>query len=294
MTALPFTRASTAEQVTAGLDLRGRTYLVTGCSSGLGLETTRVLGLRGARVLALARSEGTARATLQALGVPGQAVACELGELGSVRAALAALADSGPIDGVIANAGIMALPTLGQIAGVEQQLFVNHVGHFALVTGLLPQLAPGGRVVVVSSGAHRMAEAGLELDNAGGDRAPYDPWRMYGRSKLANILFARRLARLLAPRGQTAFSLHPGVIQTNLGRHVSDRDAMYGRLQNILVTVEQGAATQTLLATHPGVLPYSGQYFSDCQPASTLPVGQSDAAADELWAWTEALLARLG
>jgi NAD(P)-dependent dehydrogenase (short-subunit alcohol dehydrogenase family) len=292
MTTLPYDRTSTAEQVTEGRDLSGQTFLVTGCTAGLGLETARVLGLRGAHIIGLARTAAGAQQALDALGLPGDAVACELGDLESVRAAVAAVRALRPIDGLIANAGIMALPRLQQIAGVEQQLFVNHVGHFALVTGLLDRLAPAGRVVVLSSGAHRYAKAGLELDNASGEAAPYDPWRMYGRSKLANILFARSLGQRLADRGQTAYSVHPGVIETKLGRHVEDREAMYESLKNVLKTVEQGAATQVLVATHPAVTPHSGRYFSDCQPAETLPVGSSDEAAAALWAWTEAVVAR--
>ena len=292
MTALPYDKSSTAEQVTEGLDLSGQTFLVTGCSSGLGREMTRVLGLRGARVVGLARTAAAAQQTLDALGVPGVAVACELGALNSVRAAVATVAALGPLDGIVANAGIMALPSLQQIAGVEQQLFVNHVGHFALVTGLLDRLAPAGRVVVLSSGAHRYAKGGLELDNASGEALPYDSWRMYGRSKLANILFARSLGQRLADRGQTAYSVHPGVIETNLGRHLEDREAMFASFKNILKSVEQGAATQTLVATHPDVVAHNGRYFSDCQPTETLAEGRSDEAAAALWSWTEALLAR--
>jgi len=293
MTALPFDKTSTAEAVTDGLDLAGKTYLVTGCNSGLGLETTRVLGLRGARVVGLARTAAKAQAALEQTGTAGDAVACDLGDLGSVRAAVETVRALGPLDGIIANAGIMALPARETLHGVERQLFVNHVGHFALVTGIIDGLTRSGRVVVLSSGAHRYAKGGMELDNADGSR-DYDPWRMYGRSKLANILFARSLARKFEGSGRTAFSVHPGVIETNLGRHVPNKDAMYDSFRDILKTVGQGAATQVLVATHPDVTAHSGRYFSDCQPAGTLPQGEDDVLADALWTWTEAAIDRIG
>ena len=277
-----FGAESTAEQVTEGLDLTGKTYLVTGCNSGLGRETTRVLSKRGARVIALARTEKKASDALSALGAEGVPVACELSDLDSVRGAVHAVAEVGALDGIIANAGIMALPTLTQVKGLEAQFATNHLGHFVLITGIADALTPTGRVVMLSSGAHRMAKRGLELDNLSGE-TDYDPWRMYGRSKLANILFARSLAKQFAGSGRTANAVHPGVIETNLGRHVPDRAAMYERLKHIAKTVEQGAATQCYVAVHPSVGKLSGAYFSDCAQASTLPAAKDDALADALW-----------
>lgn len=288
----PFGPASTAAQVTEGLDLTGTTWLITGANSGLGFETARVLALRGGRIVALARTTAKAADALTRLGIDGVPVACELSELGSVRAAVTTVRGVGPLDGIIANAGIMALPTLQQVHGLERQFFTNHVGHHVLVTGLLDQLTPGGRVVMLSSGAHRMARRGLELDNLSGE-TDYDPWRMYGRSKLANILFARSLARRFAGSGRTANALHPGVIDTNLGRHVVARDAMYARMAHLLKTVEQGAATQCYVATRPELAEVSGAYFSDCAPEDTIPAGQDDALADALWAETERIAAAL-
>jgi NAD(P)-dependent dehydrogenase (short-subunit alcohol dehydrogenase family) len=289
---MSFDATSTAEEVTAGLDLRGETILITGCNSGLGLESTRVLASRGARIIGLARTVEKARAALDSVGAEGDAVACDLGDLASVRAAVETVRGLAPLDVILANAGIMALPTVQQIAGVERQLFVNHVGHFVLVTGLLDRLTDAGRVVMLSSGAHHYAERGIELDNAGGT-TDYAPWRMYGRSKLANILFARSLSRRFAGSDRVAISLHPGVIQTNLGRHVPDAPAMYARLQHMMKTVPQGAATQCLAAVHPMAAEWDGQYLSDCAPKDTLPAGRDDALADALWAWSEDLVARL-
>jgi len=289
-----FSAQSTAEDVTAGVDLTGRTFVVTGCNSGLGYETARVLGLRGARVIGLARSEAKANAALHTLGLEGRAVACDLADLKSVQAAVAQLRSEPVIHGIIANAGVMALPELEQVAGYERQFFTNHIGHFLLVTGLLGQLSDDGRVVMLSSGAHRMAPpAGVELDNLSGER-DYDPWKTYGQSKLANLLFARSLARKFKGSGRTANAVHPGVIDTNLGRHVVNKEAMYERYKNILKTTPQGAATQVYVATHPTLADVSGQYFSDCDVAK---IGHAHALdnglADRLWKRSEAIVAEV-
>jgi len=280
---------STAEDVTEGLDLSGQTWLITGVNSGLGYETARVLSLRGARIVGAARSLEKAQGALDALGAAGTPVACELSDLGSVRAAVAAIDED--LDGIIANAGIMALPTLQQVHGIERQLFTNHIGHFTLVTGLLGKLKPAGRVVILSSGAHRMAnERGMELDNLSGE-VDYHPWRMYGRSKLANVLFARALSKRLS-EGQTANSLHPGVIPTNLARHVPDPEGLMAQMKR-LKSVGQGAATQCYVATRPELAGVTATYFSDCAPADTIAAGADDALAEELWARTEAIVAGL-
>lgn len=290
-----FTKTATAEEVTEGLDLSGQTHVVTGCNSGLGLETLRVLSLRGARVVGLARTAEKAEQAFSSLGVNGIALGCELSDLDSVRTAVEALQTLGPFQGIIANAGIMALPTLQQLHGVERQLFVNHVGHFVLITGILDQLTEDGRVTMLSSGAHHFAKRGIDLDNASGAKN-YDEWEAYGRSKLANILFANALATRL-PSGQIANSVHPGVILTNLSRHMDpgERDSMFAGLEQDgrLKTVGQGAATQVLVATHPSLSGTTATYFSNCKPARTLDHAQDPEQAAALWAWTEALVARL-
>ena len=292
MTSIGFDATSTAEEVTAGLDLTGSTWLITGCNSGLGYESARVLALRGARIIGLARTRDKAAQALEQLGIHGTPVACELSDLGSVRAAAEAVRGLGDLDGIMANAGIMALPTLHQKAGYELQFFTNHVGHFALVTALLDRLTEAARVVIVSSAAHRFAKLGLELDNLSGE-ADYDAWRMYGRSKLANILFTRSLAARFGGSARTANTLHPGVIRTNLGRHIPDRDAMYERLAPTLKTVEQGAATQCYVATRPELAGVSGRYFSDCAEAETIEAGRDDVLAEALWSRTEAIIRAL-
>jgi len=292
MTALPFVAAHTAEEVTAGLDLSGRTYLVTGCNSGLGHETCRVLALRGARIVGAARSEAKAQAALDGLGIDGIAVACDLADLTSVQAAVDAVRALAPLDGIVANAGVMAVQELRLVRGLEAQFFTNHIGHFTLVTGLLDTLTETGRVVMLSSGAHRMApEAGIDFDNLAGEKG-YNPWAAYGRSKLANLLFARSLTRRLAGSGRTANAVHPGVIDTNLGRHVPNKEAMYQQLAAAMKTVPQGASTQCLVATHPALDDVSGAYFADNQLAPTLHArAEDDDLAEALWAKSEAIVA---
>lgn len=291
--------SSTAEEVTAGLDLTGQTWLVTGCNSGLGLETTRVLHARGAHVIGAARTQDKAAAAFAELGIPAgeaTAVACELSDLASVRAAVTAVAAlDRPLTGIIANAGIMALPKLRQQSGIELQFFTNHVGHFVLVTGLLDSLAADGRVVMLSSAAHRMAHpGGIEFDNLSGER-DYEAWRMYGNSKLANILFARSLARRFAAAHsqRTANALHPGVIATNLARNVPDRDAMFDSMASrgiVLKSIPQGAATQCYVATAPSLAGVSGRYFDNSNVADPIPNALDDAMADRLWRVTEEIV----
>jgi WW domain-containing oxidoreductase len=288
-----FGYGSTAMDVTEGLDLRGRTILVTGCASGLGLETIRALGARGARVVAAARSLDKAERAHAGMRGDFLPLACDLAEPASIRACVTAVKGGAPLDAVICNAGIMAPPELRQAHGYELQFFTNHIGHFILVTSLLDRLSATGRVVVVASNAHRRARNGIEFDNLSGER-DYTPMRMYGQSKLANVLFTRELARRLGG-GQTANCLHPGVIATNLMRSVPQLGQLALKLAAPLVlkTPAEGAATQCYLATNPGVAAVTGKYFRDCNPAEPWPVGRDDDAARRLWEVSEAIVAKL-
>lgn len=294
MTKPVFDSKALADEVTQGLDLTGRRYVVTGCNSGLGYETCRVLALRGAAIVGLARTLDKAQGALDALSIRDTAVACELSDLHSVAAAVDSIRALGRVDGLIANAGVMALQELQQIHGYERQFFTNHIGHFALVTGLIDSLSDEGRVVMLSSGAHRMApDEGIEFDNLSGAKG-YEPWRAYGQSKLANLMFARSLAKRFEGSKRTANSVHPGVIDTNLGRHVPNRAAMYERLKPHLKTTEQGASTQCLVATHPSLASVSGAYFSDNRVVEPLhPTAHDDAIAERLWTESEAIMAQV-
>ena len=291
-----FGYGSTAEEVTAGLSLQGRTILVTGCSSGLGLEALRVLTLRGARVLGAARTLEKARAACAAAGAGAVPLACELADPGSVRACVEAVRRRGDrLDALVANAGIMALPRREQAYGVELQLFTNHVGHFVLVTGLLDQLAEDGRVVVLSSDAHRMApREGIRFDDLGAERA-YSPWVNYGQSKLANLLFAKELARRLGGSRRTANAVHPGVIMTGLWRSTPSLANLALGLAGPLALKDaaQGAATEVYAAVHPALATTSGAYLKDCNLARPREDADDPALARRLWAETERIVAGL-
>jgi len=291
-----FGYGSTAEDVTAGLDLSGRTVLLTGCNSGIGKETLRVLAMRGAHVIAAARTLGKARAACDSVGGKTTPVACELSDPASVRACAAEVIALGkPLDAIICNAGIMALPKLEQKQGYELQFFTNHIGHFILVTSLLDSLADKGRVVIVSSDAHNGAPSeGIQFDNLSGERG-YRPWASYGQSKLANLLFAKQLAKRLAGTGKTANSLHPGVIHTNLARSMNPiaKGALAIAGPLVLKSAAEGAATQCYLAVHPNVEGVSGEYFADSNVSKSSSKGRDDALAAKLWEVSEKIAAEV-
>ena len=287
--------ASTAEEVTAGLDLSGKTILITGVTSGLGRESARILASRGAHIIGTGRDLETTRRSLDTLGGKTTAVACELSEPASVRTAAATVAGMGaPLDSVICNAGIMALPKLQQKYGYELQFFTNHMGHFILMQGLTDSLAADGRVVVVSSTAHTGApKGGIQFDNLSGERG-YGAWSAYGQAKIANLLFAKELARRFEGSGRTANSLHPGVIITNLGRHMNPVMKFGFGVASVVMckTVEQGAATECYLAAHPGAAGISGEYFDDCNVARPRADGTDATTARKLWDVSEEIAAK--
>lgn len=291
-----FGYGSTAEDVTDGLDLSGRTIVLTGCNSGIGKETLRVLTKRGAHVVAAARTVDKAQAACDEVGAETTAVACELSEPASVQAcAERVIALGRPLDAIICNAGIMALPTLNQKFGYELQFFTNHIGHFILVTSLLDSLSDKGRVVMVSSDAHNRApKEGIQFGNLSGDRE-YRPWASYGQSKLANLLFANHLATRLEGTAKTANSLHPGVIHTKLARSMNPiaRGALSVAGPLVLKSVGEGAATQVYLAVHPGVERVAGKYFSDCNVGKTSSRGRDQAMAARLWEVSEKIVAEV-
>jgi NAD(P)-dependent dehydrogenase (short-subunit alcohol dehydrogenase family) len=292
-----FGYGSTAEVVTQGLALKGKNFLVTGSTAGLGTETVRVLAQRGARVFASGRTKEKVTASLGRM--PGVIVplACELSDPQSVRGCVAAVKKEGfKLDGIIANAGIMALPKLEQVFGFEKQFFTNHIGHFLLITELLGELTEKGRVVVLSSGAHlRAPKVGIDFENLSGERS-YDPWTAYGQSKLANLLFAKHLAKRLQGTSQTANAVHPGVIKTNISRSASAavRFALGVAEPFALKSVAEGAATQCYVATHPQLEGVSGEYFADCNIKPPSALAQDAALAARLWDESERIAQKLG
>ena len=189
----------------------------------------------------------------------------------------------------------MALPRLQVKHGCELQFFTNHIGHFLLVTSLLGQLGDNARVVMVSSDAHRGAPSeGIQFDNLDGQRG-YSAWANYGQSKLANLLFAKHLAKRFDGTGKTANSLHPGVIHTNLARSMNPlvRGALSIGGPLVLKSVGEGAATQCYLAVHPDAANVTGKYFADCNESKSSRKGRDEALAAKLWDVSEQIVAKL-
>lgn len=268
---------STAEEVTAGLDLLGKTAVVTGCNSGLGYETMRVLALRGAHVIGTAR---TREKGLEACGsVEGRAtpVVLELTDFDSVAACADEINALGePIDMLICNAGVI-YGELRQVRGLEHHFVVNHLGHFLLTNRLVDGViaAPQGRIVVVGSNNHKQApEGGIQFDRLSGEG-----WsNYYHHSKLANGLFSLHLASLLDGTRATSNCVTPGAVRgTDILRNIPQSSDGYPK------TVAEGAATQCYVATHPSLDGVSGQYFADCNPAEQSPHQTDEAMAARLW-----------
>jgi NAD(P)-dependent dehydrogenase (short-subunit alcohol dehydrogenase family) len=291
-----FGYASTAEEVTAGLDLRGKRILVTGVASGLGQESARVLAMRGAKIFGAARSTARAAEACRGFGAGAVPLACDLADPDSVRACVEHVESLGePLDAILCNAGIMALPQRELRCGQELQFFTNHIGHFLLVMGLVDQLTPTGRVVMLSSDAHTMApKVGIQFDDLTFEKN-YRPWTAYGQSKLANMLFARSLAERFAGTTRTANSLHPGVIQTELGRHLNVVVRLLFPVAAAIAmkSIPQGAATQCYVTTHPSLANVSGEYFFDCNVGKSSPNGRDMAMAARLWSVTEDIVERI-
>jgi NAD(P)-dependent dehydrogenase (short-subunit alcohol dehydrogenase family) len=278
----------TAAQLLTGIDLTGRTAVVTGGYSGVGLATTRALRDAGARVVVPARRPDIARESLA--GMSGVEVdELDLADLGSVRSFAERFQDRHPaLDILIANAGIMACPETRVGPGWEAQFAVNHLGHYALTNLLWPALAAAGtaRVVAVASGRNpdtSIRWADVHFVNG------YDKWAAYAQSKLANILFARHLDLLGRPHGVRAFSVNPGYIRTPLQRHLAVEemvaagwiDAAGVPAPGLFRTAEQGAATQIWAATSTDLDGLGGDYCVDCQITGTVPTDGPDAA--RLW-----------
>jgi len=292
----PWSRRSTAEEVTRGIDLSGKTALVTGCASGLGLETSRVLASRGARVIGLARSRERAEQAAQEAGTEITAVACDLADLASVaRAADEVVQLDRPLDILVCNAGVMAPRRLEQRHGLELQFLTNHLAHFVLVNRLLQCLlkAKAGRVVVVASLGHNMpVPGGINFDNLSGERG-YNRWTFYGQSKLANLLMSNEFARRLAGTSATSNAVHPGIIFTPLMRNLGRSISQLGEWLTwpINRSVQQGAATQCYVATAPALAGVNGAYFADCNPARSSFHARDVALAKRLWTVSEELAA---
>jgi NAD(P)-dependent dehydrogenase (short-subunit alcohol dehydrogenase family) len=304
---------STTDDVLAGVDLGGKRFLVTGASAGLGLETTRALAAHGAAVTMGVRdlTKGAAAMEEVLASVPDAELdlrPLDLADLASVRAfAHGFLEDHPTLDVLIANAGIMACPHGTTVDGFELQFGTNHLGHFLLITELLPALiaAGGARVVLLSSAGHRFGA--VDLEDPGFERQPYDAWVAYGRAKTANVLCAVALDRRHRADGVRAFAVHPGGIRTELGRHLTPDtlQVLVDRLaaaptETVWKTVAQGAATTVYAATSPDLDGQGGVYLEDCHVSEITDdpdaregvraYALDPATADALWDLSERLV----
>lgn len=305
-----FGAESTATECIAGIDLTGKRAIVTGGSSGIGVETARSLASAGAEVTLAVRDVEAGRATAEAIrsstGARVSVSQLDLAHQPSVAAFVTRWSD--PLDIMINNAGVMALPNLRRNAdGWELQFATNHLGHFALAIGLHDALAAAhqARIVAVSSVGH--IDGNIDFDDIMFDRRPYDQWQAYGQSKTANILFAVAGSSRWASDGITVNALNPGRIpSTALMRHMDGvpPPAAPGVANSTGVSVksvEQGAATSVLLATSPALSGIGGHYFEDCHEAVAHEAGVrrgvaafalDPVPADRLWELSLDLISR--
>lgn len=274
---------STTDDVLSGVDLSGKRVLVTGASAGLGVETARALVAHGASVVGAARDLGKARDATAAVraaaknGATFELIELDLASLKSVRAASDRLVKDGrPFDAVIANAGVMATPKGKTADGFETQFGTNHLGHFVFVNRMASLIKPGGRLVNLSSAGHRFSD--VDLDDPNFERTDYAPFVAYGRSKTANVLFAVEFDRRHKARGVRAAAVHPGGIQTELGRHMTP-ELMQQMMTSInqsrpagapafeFKTIPQGAATTVWAGFVADADAVGGRYCEDCHVA---------------------------
>jgi NAD(P)-dependent dehydrogenase (short-subunit alcohol dehydrogenase family) len=320
--ATSFGAASTTDDVLSGVGLKGKRILVTGVSAGIGVETARSLAAHGAQVVGAARDLNKAKTASEqvrkvaaANGGSFELVELDLANLKSVRACADHLLAKGePLDVVIANAGVMATPFGHTADGFETQFGTNHLGHFVLVNRIAPLIRTGGRLINVSSAGHRRSNVDLEDPNF--ERTPYEPFVAYGRSKTANILFAVAFDRRHRKRGVRAAAVHPGIIETELIRHMSpswlqtrvdeinQQLAAAGKPPIHWKSIPQGAATSVWAGVVAPADEIGGRYCEDCHvgsivadevPASAVSEGVRGYAVDPntaeaLWKKSEELV----
>jgi NAD(P)-dependent dehydrogenase (short-subunit alcohol dehydrogenase family) len=312
-----FHAKSTAAEVLEGIDLTGKTAIVTGGYSGIGLETVRGLASKGAKVIVPVRSEAKAQENLKDVAGDISTAAMDLADLASVRSLADSMRDSlDQLDLLINNAGIMACPEARVGPGWESQFGVCHMGHFALTKGLMPLLekTPGARVVALSSTAHKVSD--VLWDDVHYENTDYDKWQAYGQAKTANALFANALSRRLKASDGLAFSVHPGGIFTPLQRHLPKEEMIAlgwlgedGEPSELakagFKSPEQGASTTLWAATSGQLAGKPGVYCEDADVAAVTdpnspmarymgvnPHACDDEAAERLWSMSEDLLAR--
>jgi NAD(P)-dependent dehydrogenase (short-subunit alcohol dehydrogenase family) len=297
---MAFNVGSTTDDVVAGLDLTGSTIVVTGATSGLGLQSAKALASTGAAVVLTGRDDAKGAAAVEEVGHGAVFANIDLASLDAVRRGSDDLLGRlDRLDVLLNNAGVMACPLERTADGFEMQFGTNHLGHFLLTARLFPLLKAStpSRVVNLSSHGHMIG--GVDLDDPNYERRDYDKWGAYGQAKTANVLFSRELDRRFGAQGLHAYAVHPGMIHTNLGRHlvpedltmITDRtkDRPAGGPSTSFKKVETGAATQVWAATGDGIP--GGAYLADAD-VCTQVAGHAtdDEAAARLWTLSEELV----
>eukprot|EP00271_Cylindrocystis_brebissonii_P015671 TRINITY_DN38634_c0_g1_i1.p1 TRINITY_DN38634_c0_g1~~TRINITY_DN38634_c0_g1_i1.p1 ORF type:complete len:329 (-),score=60.24 TRINITY_DN38634_c0_g1_i1:450-1436(-) len=305
-----FGGGSTAEEVTAGVNLAGKVAIVTGTTAGIGEETARVLALRGAHVVMAVRSVGSGEEVAKNIKVSApdsklDVMELDLSSFQSVRSFTKAFKAKGlPLNILVNNAGIMMPPFGLTKDGYEMQFGTNHLGHFLLTTELLPVLKATAkstksesRIVMTASMAHRSSYKGGIMFDKLNDKESYSAPLAYGQSKLANVLCAKELARRLQAEGNndvTVNALCPGIIPTKLSRHVLNNfwaESMRFAVP-LMKNISQGAATQSYLAANPQVAGVTGKYFYDCNEGRVASKEAEDMElAGKLWDYSEKAVA---
>lgn len=304
---------TTADEVLADVDLTGVTAFITGAASGIGTETARAMAAKGAHIVIAARDQSKADAAAatvreQTGNQAVETILVDLGSQASVRACAGeALTRLGKIDLLINNAGVMACPFGRTADGFETQFGTNHLGHYLLTNLLMPLVEKGSnkRIVNLSSRAHHIDQ--VHFDDPNYAHREYEKWAAYGQSKTANVLFTVGLEQRLSSRGIHACAVHPGVIGTNLGRHMTEEDMAFMRKRmeasggeaTARKSIPAGAATTCFAATAPELAGKGGVYCEDCHIApvdDTSPKGGvrsyaiDPEKADRLWALSEQLV----
>jgi WW domain-containing oxidoreductase len=287
---------STADQVLAGIDLTGKYFLITGCSSGIGFATMNALAANGAHVIGLARSFASAKTACDKAGRRAIPITCDLADLASVITAARAIRGlEMPLDAVIANAGVAIPPTLQTWCGVELQFLVNYIGHFLLINRIVDLVRNDcGRIILSSSSASitHAPQQGIMFDNLDGHRS-YEPLQFYGQSKLAVALYAKELSHRLRARRIAVNSVHPGVTRgTGIYRKftIAKRMAIL-TAQLFGKSAAQGAATQAFLAGSPQVAGITGEYWSNCRIAAGNNLICDRRLSSRLWRVSEQIIA---
>jgi NAD(P)-dependent dehydrogenase (short-subunit alcohol dehydrogenase family) len=300
---------TTTAEVIDGVDLSGMVVVVTGATTGLGRETARTLASAGAHVVVCGRTAGKCQASIaEILGdVPDASLEFEpfdLGDLASVRTgAEAILARHPKISLLVNNAGVMFTPEGKTVDGFETQFGTNHLGHFVLTNHLMPALraAAPSRIVNLSSAGHGFSD--ILWDDPNYETRPYDKFEAYGQSKTANILFTLGLEARHAQAGVRSNAVHPGMIMTDLARHMGEGDmeelgaraaqreaAGTGGGLPAFKTVEQGAATSVFAATSPTLEGVGGRYLDNVEVAQPAAWATDADAAERLWAMSESFV----